>query len=81
MNAISPSSSIALSNAQASAVAAIDNSAQSLSDDAQQIANPDGGEPVAALLDLSQSLVAAEAGAAVLRTVDKVLGSLLDVMA
>lgn len=52
-----------------------------LNEDAQQIANPDNQNVVGPLLDLSQSSLLAEVGAAVIKTSDRMLGSLLNVFA
>ena len=49
-----------------------------LSQDAQQIANPDSQSVTPALLDLNQSRVLTEAGANVISTENKMLGTLLD---
>lgn len=48
---------------------------------AQQIANLDSQNVVGPLLDLSQSSLLAEIGAAVIKTSDRMLGSLLNVFA
>jgi hypothetical protein len=79
INKVSPS--VNLPDAQASGLAAIARGAQKLSQDAQQIANPDSPTVTSALLDLSQSRVLTEAGANVLRTENKMLGTLLDMFA
>ena len=76
INKVSPSGS--LPDAQASGLAAIARGAEKLSQDAQQIANPDSPTATGALLDLNQSRVLTEAGANVLRAENKMLGSLLD---
>jgi hypothetical protein len=52
-----------------------------LNQDAQQIANPDNDNLIAPLVDLQQSSLLAQAGAAVIRTSNEMLGSLLDVFA
>ncbi len=52
-----------------------------LNQDAQQIANPGNQNITNPLLDASQSLLLAEAGAAVIRTSDRMLGTLLDAFA
>ena len=79
---MSPISSIFLSaipvSAQSSGLAAIATGNQILSQDAQQIANPDSQNVTPALLDLNQSRVLTEAGANVISTENKMLGTLLD---
>jgi hypothetical protein len=60
---------------------ALASSNRRLSQDAQQIANPDNQSLTNPLLDASQSLLLAEAGAAIIRTSDRMLGSLLNVFA
>jgi hypothetical protein len=67
-----------LSNAQDNGLAAIAAGSQKLSQDAQQIANPDSPNATASLVDLSQSRVLTEAGANVISTENKLLGTLLD---
>lgn len=54
---------------------------QKLNSDAQWLANPNGPDDTAALVDLNQALVLAQAGANVLSTENKMLGSLLDAFA
>jgi hypothetical protein len=82
---MSPISQIAgpanLSNAQDSGLSAIGAATQRLAADAQQVANPDRAGAVAPLVDLNQALVLAEAGANVISTENKMLGSLLDAFA
>jgi hypothetical protein len=73
--------SVGLSSAQNSGLAAIAAGNQKLSQDAQQIANPDSPNVTASLVDLNQSLVLTEAGANVISTENKMLGSLLDAFA
>jgi len=51
---------------------------QRLTQDAQQIANPDSQNVTAALVDLNQSRVLTEAGANAISTENKMLGTLLD---
>jgi hypothetical protein len=75
------SSSVNLSNAQGSGLAAIATGAQKLSQDAQQIANPASPNLTGSLVDLNQGLVLAEAGANVISTENKMLGTLLDLFA
>jgi hypothetical protein len=76
INKVSPL--VSLPDAQASGLAAIARGAEKLNQDAQQIANPDSPNVTGALLDLNQSRVITQAGANVLRTENKMLGSLLD---
>jgi hypothetical protein len=71
----------ALPGAASSGLAAIAAGNQQLSQDAAQIANPANGTPVASLVDLSQASFLAEAGAAVIRASDQMLGTLLDTFA
>jgi hypothetical protein len=66
------------SNAQDSGLAAIAAGSQKLSQDAQQIANPDSPNVTASLVDLNQSRVLTEAGANVISAENKLLGTLLD---
>jgi hypothetical protein len=79
---MSPISSIFSSanpgDAQSNGLAAIAAGNQKLSQDAQQIANPDSQNVTPALLDLNQSRVLTEAGANVISTENKMLGTLLD---
>jgi hypothetical protein len=69
------------SSAPSSGLAAIATGSQRLSQDAEQIANPDSPNVTSSLLDLNQSLLLAEAGANVIGTSNKMLGRLLDVLA
>lgn len=64
-----------------SGLAAIGAGTQKLTQDAQQIANPDSPNVAGALVDLNQALVLTEAGANVISTENKMLGSLLDAFA
>jgi hypothetical protein len=64
-----------------SGLATISKGSQMLNQDAQQIANPGNQNLTAPLINLSQSNLAAEAGADVIRTANQMLGSLLDVFA
>lgn len=64
-----------------SGLAAIAAGNQKLTQDAQQIANPDGENVTGSLVDLNQALVLTEAGANVISTENKMLGSLLDAFA
>jgi hypothetical protein len=67
--------------ASAAGQTAVARSSQRLSADAQSLASPSGASSDAALLDSSQTLLLAEAGAAVIKTADKMLGTLLDAFA
>jgi hypothetical protein len=73
--------SVNLSNAQDSGLAAIAAGSRKLNQDAQQIANPDSPNVTASLADLSQSRILTEAGASVISTENKMLGTLLDAFA
>ena len=73
--------SVSPPNAQNRGLAAIATGNQKLSEDAQQIANPDSPNVTGSLLDLNQALVLAEAGANVISTENKMLGTLLDAFA
>jgi hypothetical protein len=77
--AISPSP--LLPSAVGSGLAAIAAGSQQLSQDAAQIANPDNGDLITPLVDLSQANLLTQAGAAVIRTSNQTLGSLLDTFA
>jgi len=74
-----PSSS--LPSAQNSGLAALAIAAQRLNQDAQQIANPADQSLTTPLLDSSQSLLLAQAGAQVIRTSNQTVGTLLDIFA
>ncbi len=74
-----PSASIP--SAQDSGRAAIATASQQLSQDAQQISNPDNANPMDPLLDSSQSLPLTQAGAEVISTANQMMGTLLDVFA
>ena len=82
---MSPVSSIpsatALPSAQDSGLSAIAAGNQKLSQDAQQIANPDHQNVMGPLVDLNQALVLAEAGANVIGAENNMLGTLLDAFA
>ena len=73
--------STALPSAVSSGLATISAGNQQLSQDAAQIANPANGNLITPLADLSQSTLLAEAGAAVIRASDQMLGTLLDTFA
>jgi hypothetical protein len=81
MSPISAFSSLSLPGALNSGRATIAVGSQQLNQDAEQIANPDNENPTNPLLDSSQSLLLAQAGAAVIRTSNEMLGTLLDVFA
>jgi hypothetical protein len=82
MGPISSISSFAsLAGAQNSGLSAIATGNHNLSQDAQQIANPDNENVTASLVDLKQSLALAQAGANVISTESEMLGTLLDVRA
>lgn len=68
-------------SAVSSGLDALAISSRRLDQDAQRIANPDNQNITNPLLDASQSLLLAEAGAAVMRTSNRMLGTLLDVFA
>ncbi len=70
-----------LPNAQYSGLSAIDAGNRGLNIDAQQIANPASQNVTGALVDLNRSLLLAEAGANVISTQNKMLGTLFDVFA
>jgi hypothetical protein len=82
MSSISSSfSTVSLPSAVNSGLATLSAAGQRLNQDAQQIANPANENPTNPLLDLKQSSLSAEAGAAVIRASNEMLGSLLDVFA
>ncbi len=81
MSPINNVSAFNLPDAQDSGLAAIARGSQMLSHDAQQIANPDSPNVVSSLVDLTQSRVLTESGANVLRTENKMLGTLFDMFA
>jgi hypothetical protein len=64
-----------------SGIAAIATGSGRLNQDARQIADPAGENATKPLLDLGQSKLQAEAGAAVIRTSNSMLGTLLDAFA
>jgi len=70
-----------VSSAQGSGLAATATGSRRSTQDAQQIANPDNPNVTNSPMDLNQSLLLAEAGANVTSTSNKVLGTLLDVLA
>jgi hypothetical protein len=73
--------SVNRSNVQSSGVAAIAAGNLMLSEDAQQIANPDSQNVTGPLVDLNRALVLTEAGANVISTENNMLGTLLDAFA
>jgi hypothetical protein len=73
--------SFSLPSAQNSGLATLATSAQQLNQDAQQIANPAHQNLTTALLDSTQTLLLAQAGAQVVRTSNQMLGTLLDIFA
>lgn len=73
--------SVSLSNTQDGGLAAIAAGNQKLTEDAQQIANPERQHVTGPLLDLNQSSVLTAAGANVISTENKMLGTLLDAFA
>jgi hypothetical protein len=79
ISAAFPSSS--LPSAQNNGLEAIATATQRLNQDAQQIANPEDQSLVSPLLDSSQSLLLAQAGAQVIRTSNQTIGTLLDIFA
>jgi hypothetical protein len=81
MSPISPFPSVSLPASLNSGLATIAVGSQQLHQDAQQIANPDNENLTNPLLDSSQSLLLAQAGAAVIRASNEMLGTLLDVFA
>jgi hypothetical protein len=82
MSAISSiNGSINLPNAQSSGLDAIAAGTRKLDSDAQQIANPNGADDTAPLVDLNQALVLAQAGANVISAENKMLGSLFEAFA
>ena len=82
MSPISPvAASSSLPSAQSSGLAALATSNLRLSQDAQQIANPDNQDVTNPLLDLRQAKLLTQAGAAIIRTSNQMLGTLLDIFA
>jgi len=70
-----------LASALNSGLATIATSNQRVDQDAEQIANPDNENLITPLLDLGQSSLLTQAGTAVIRTSNEMLGTLLDVFA
>jgi hypothetical protein len=81
MSSISSLASSAFVSAQSSGVNALTVANQRLSADAQQIADPNSADITAPLVDLSQALVLAEAGANVISTENKMMGALFNAFA
>jgi hypothetical protein len=81
MTVLSSIPSSALPTAFTSGQTAIATGSRRLGEDAQQVANPDSPDADTALLDSSQTLVLAQAGANVIKTANQMLGSLLDAFA
>jgi hypothetical protein len=71
----------ALPSAAGSGLATLATANQQLNQDASQIANPGNANSIGPLADLSQANLLAEAGAAVIRTSNQMLGTLLDTFA
>jgi hypothetical protein len=69
------------SSALSSGLATIAAGGRQLSQDAEQIANPQSEIPVAPLADLNQASLLAQAGADVVRSSDRMIGTLLDMFA
>jgi flagellar hook protein FlgE len=74
-------SSVATPSAADSGRAAIAAGTSQLNRDAQQIAEPHNQDLAGPLTDSKQALLLTEAGAAVIRASDKMLGTLLDTLA
>jgi hypothetical protein len=82
MNPISPvSASLSLPSAQNSGLATLRTSTGQLNQEAQQVANPADQNLTTPLVDSSQSLLLAQAGAQVIRTSNQMMGTLLDMFA
>jgi membrane protease subunit (stomatin/prohibitin family) len=74
-------STAGLNGALQSGVGLINSASAELDQDAAEIADPAAPDLTAPLLDLNQSKFMAEAGAAVVRASDRMLGSILDAFA
>jgi hypothetical protein len=81
MSPVSAFPSVSLPGTLNSGRATIAVGNQQLNQDAEQIANPDNENLTNPLLGSSQSLLLAQAGAAVIRTSNEMLGTLLDIFA
>lgn len=79
ISSVVPSASLA--SAANSGLGALAAGNQKLNQDAQQIANPDNQNTTAPLLDLSHAKLMGQAGAAVIRATNRMIGTLLDVLA
>jgi hypothetical protein len=64
-----------------SGLATLQTSTAQLNQDAQQIANPANQNLTTPLVDSSQSLLLAQAGAQIIRTSNQMMGTLLDMFA
>jgi hypothetical protein len=73
--------SVSPPSAQASGVSALTASSRRLGLDAQQIADPGNQNLIGPLLDAHQSGLMADAGAAVIKVSNQMLGTLLDIFA
>jgi membrane protease subunit (stomatin/prohibitin family) len=78
---VAAGSTAGLTSALQNGLGLIDSASAQLNQDAAEIANPAAPDLTAPLLDLNQSKFMAEAGAAVVRASDRMLGSILDVFA
>jgi hypothetical protein len=81
MNTLGSLPSVNVYSSFNSGLSTIATGAQNLQRDAQQIANPDGPDSTNSLLDLNQSSQLAQAGAAVIRASNQMLGTLLNAFA
>lgn len=71
----------ALPSATGSGLTTLATANRQLTQDALRIANPANADSIDPLADLSQANLLAEAGAAVIRTSNQMLGTLLDTFA
>jgi hypothetical protein len=81
MNPIGISASAALSGAAAGGLAAISAGSSRLDQEAQQIADPNSPDVTDALVNTTQSLQSAQAGADIISASNQMLGTLLDIFA
>jgi hypothetical protein len=81
MSPISAFPSVGLPGALNSGRATIAVGNQQMNQDAEQIANPGNENLTNPLLDSSQFLLLAQAGATIIRTSNEMIGTLLDVFA
>jgi hypothetical protein len=72
---------VSLPSAVNSGLATVAAGSLKLNQDARQIANPGNGDSLTPLVDLPQANLQAEAGAAVIRASNEMLGTLLDAFA